>query len=63
MCSWVNVPCGLVVKANISEKHAASIFMAEVSVKHIMKMAFRPEDGDSMLLRNKGFYQPIHMVT
>jgi hypothetical protein len=25
--------------------------------------AFRAEGGDSMLLQNVGFYQPVHMAT
>jgi hypothetical protein len=40
-------------KANTSEKHAVSIFRAEVAFH------FSPEEGESMLLRNGGFYQPI----
>jgi hypothetical protein len=37
------------VEANVSEKHAVSIFMAE-----------NPEEEDSTLLRNIGFYRPVH---
>jgi hypothetical protein len=43
------------VEANISEKCAVSISRAEVGNS--------PEDGDSTLLQNVGFYQPINMVT
>jgi hypothetical protein len=36
------------VEAKVSEKHAVS--------------TFSPEDGDSKLLQNVGFYQPIHIA-
>jgi hypothetical protein len=44
------------VEANVLEKRTISIFRAEV-----MMLGF-PASGDSTLLRNVGFYQPVHMA-
>jgi hypothetical protein len=41
---------------------AVTILMMMFWVKS-SKPIFSPEDGDSILLQNVGFYQPVHMVT
>jgi hypothetical protein len=45
-CSEFRYHVNWLVEANISEKHAASIFNLE--------------DGDSMLLQDTGFYQALY---
>jgi hypothetical protein len=53
------------VEANVSEKRSVSIFRAEVNFLSTFRaeVNFTPEDGDSTLLRNVGFYQPIRAAT